>query len=317
MIELRRLGHSAIRTTTLGFGSGPLGWADDADTDETAAATLATAWGAGIRYVDTAPFYGHGKSERRVGAFLSGRTREDFLLSTKVGRLIRGGRPVYDYSRDGALRSIEESLGRLGLSRIDIVLVHDIDRYTHGPDQPARMREALEGALPALAELKAQCVIGAFGLGVNEWQVCADVAARLPIDAVLLAGRYTLLEQGARGFLDHAHAAGIGIILGGPYNSGILASGAREGALYDYRPAPPEILERTRRIERVLAHHGVALQAAALRFPLLHPAVATVIPGLLGAAEVHRTIEAFAVDIPQGCWNDLAHEGLIDAPGRD
>lgn len=301
----------------LGFGGGPIGWCSDPGSERRVIETLDAAWDGGVRYFDTAPFYGHGASERRIGSYLGAKDRAAFVLSSKVGRLIMNGAPVFDYSRDGALRSIEESLGRLGLSRIDIVLVHDIDRYTHGPDQPARMREALEGALPALAELKAQGVIGAFGLGVNEWQVCADVAARLPIDAVLLAGRYTLLEQGARGFLDHAHAAGIGIILGGPYNSGILASGAREGALYDYRPAPPEILERTRQIERVLARHGVALQAAALRFPLLHPAVATVIPGLLGAAEVHRTIEAFAVDIPQGCWNDLAHEGLIDAPGRD
>lgn len=311
MIEHRRLGRSDIHTSTLGFGGGPLGWADGAHADAAAAATLIAAWNAGLRYMDTAPFYGHGQSERRIGAFLATRSRDEFVLSTKVGRLIREGRPVYDYSRDGALRSVEESLGRLGLGRIDILLVHDIDRYTHAADQPARMREALEGALPALAEMKAQGTIRGYGLGVNEWQVCADVAAHMPIDVVLLAGRYTLLEQGARGFLDQAHAAGIGVILGGPYNSGILATGAREGAFYDYRPAPKEILERTERIERVLARHGIALQAAALHFPLHHPAVATVIPGLFGEREVQRTVEAFSVRIPAECLDDLVHEGLI------
>lgn len=144
------------------------------------------------------------------------------MLSTKVGRLIVDAKPVYDYSRDGTLRSVEESLARLGLDRIDLLLVHDIDTYTHGADQPARVREALAGALPVLSDLKAQGVIGGFGLGVNEWQVCAEVAAVMPLDAILLAGRYTLLEQGARGILDEALRRGIGIILGGPYNSGIL-----------------------------------------------------------------------------------------------
>jgi D-threo-aldose 1-dehydrogenase len=297
--------------TGLGFGGGPIGWDTTQDAVDGAEATLSAAWEAKIRYFDTAPFYGHGQSERHIGAFLAGHPRAGFVLSTKVGRLIVGGKPVYDYSRDGTLRSVDASLARLGLDRIDLLLVHDIDTYTHGADQPARLREALAGALPALADLKAQGVIGGFGLGVNEWRVCADVAAVMPLDVILLAGRYTLLEQGARGFLDEAARRGIGIILGGPYNSGILATGARKGALYDYKPAPPAVLDRVAGIEALLNRYGIPLAAAALQFPLRHPAVATVIPGLLGPEQVAKTRALFAHPIPEAVWADLAATGLI------
>jgi D-threo-aldose 1-dehydrogenase len=305
------LGRGPTRVTRLGFGGGPIGWDASPDAADRAAATLAAVWNAGIRTFDTAPFYGHGAGERRLGAFLAGRPRDSFVLSSKVGRRIVDGRPVYDYGRDGTLRSVEESLARLGLDRIDLLLVHDIDVYTHGADQPVRRREALEGALPALAGLKAQGVIRGYGLGVNEWQVCVDVAAEMPLDAVLLAGRYTLLEQGARGFLDAAARTGIGIILGGPYNSGILATGARDGALYDYRPAPPEVLARVRAIAAVLDGHGVPLPAAALQFPLRHPAVATVIPGLLGPDQAAEARALCLHRIPEDAWAELSSSGLI------
>jgi D-threo-aldose 1-dehydrogenase len=311
MIAWQMLGRGPVRVTRLGFGGGPIGWDATPEAAERAAATLSAAWEAGIRFYDTAPFYGHGQGERRLGTFLAGRPRDGFVLSSKVGRLIVDGRPVYDYSRDGTLRSVEESLARLGLDRIDLLLVHDIDSYTHGADQPARMREALAGALPVLADLKAQGVIRGYGLGVNEWRVCADVAAEMPLDAILLAGRYTLLEQGARGFLDEAERRGIGIILGGPYNSGILATGAREGALYDYRPAPPEVLARVTAIAAVLDRRGVPLPAASLQYPLRHPAVATVIPGLLGPDQVAQTRALFLHRIPEAVWSDLAAAGLI------
>ena len=317
MIRSQVLGRGPVSVTGLGFGGGPTGWDTTPDAEGKAQATLATSWDAGIRYFDTAPFYGHGQSERRIGSFLASLPREDFVLSTKVGRLILGGKPVYDYTRDGTLRSVDASLARLGLDRIDLLLVHDIDTYTHGADQPARLREALAGALPALADLKAQGVIRSFGLGVNEWRVCADVAAVMPLDAILLAGRYTLLEQGARGFLDEAARRGIGIILGGPYNSGILATGAREGALYDYKPAPPAVLERVAGIEALLKRYCVPLAAAALQFPLRHPAVATVIPGLLGPEQVAQTRALFAHPIPEPVWADLAAAGLIaNTPGE-
>jgi D-threo-aldose 1-dehydrogenase len=313
MIDERGLGRGSINVTSLGFGGGPIGWDTTKDAETAAAATLEAAWDAGIRYFDTAPFYGHGNSERRVGAFLSRRPRDSFVLSTKVGRLIKDGQPIYDYSRDGTLRSLEDSLRRLGLERIDILLVHDIDRYTHGAEQPARLREALEGALPALAELKAEGVIRSFGLGVNEWQVCDEVVTHMPLDGILLAGRYSLLEQGARAFLDRAAREGVGIIVGGPYNSGILATGAREGALYDYRPAPPEVLARVRRIEAVLARHKVPLPAAALHYPLRHKAVSAVIPGMIGKPQVLETAELFARPIPASAWNDLAEIGIPHA----
>ena len=225
MIDRRQIGRSGVVVTALGFGGGPLG---RLATDTEAQATLEQAWEAGIRYFDTAPLYGHGQSERRLGSFLRHQPRADFAISSKVGRLLGpGSEIVYDYSRDGTLRSLELSLGRLGLDAIDIAYVHDIDRYTHGDDQPRRLAEALDGALPTLLDLRSRGVVRAIGLGVNEWQVARDVAHRLDIDCVLLAGRYTLLEQGAaREFLPLCRERGIGVIIGGPYNSGILATGA-------------------------------------------------------------------------------------------
>lgn len=316
-IGTRRLGRTSLHLTTLGFGGGPIGWRDDAGAAADAAATLSRAWDAGIRYFDTAPFYGFGRSERRVGAFLGGKHREEFLLSSKVGRLVRDTGPasdpiVFDYSRDGALRSHEESLQRLGLDRIDIVLIHDIDRWTHGAEQPRRLAQALDGAYPALADLKSRGAVGAIGLGVNEWETCRIFAERAPVDCFLLAGRYTLLEQdGAAEFLSFCAEQGIGIIIGGPFNSGILATGAIPGALYNYKPAPAAVLERVARIEASCSAYRVPLAAAALAYPLRHPSVATVIPGAGRPGELAEIVAWADSKVPPALWGRLAEDGLI------
>jgi D-threo-aldose 1-dehydrogenase len=319
-IDRRELGRTGLRLTTLGFGGGPIGWRRTAAVDDEANELLEAAWEGGIRYYDTAPYYGYGASERRVGRGLAGRSRDDFVLSSKVGRLIRPrfpgdreeGQVVYDYSYDGAMRSIDESLARLRLARIDIALIHDIDRWTHKDEQPRRFREALDGAYRALSDLKAQGVIRAIGLGVNEWQVCDAFAKAAPTDCFLLAGRHSLLRQEAqREFLPFCSEQGIGVIVGGPYNSGILASGAIEGALFDYAPAGPQTLERVRRIESVCTQFGVALPAAALAFTLRDRAVATVIPGVATTAELSATAAYAATAVPEGLWPALAASGLL------
>lgn len=326
--DRRRLGHSQVTVTRLGFGGAPLGNLFSAVAEGAAEATLAAAWDSGQRYFDTAPLYGHGLGERRIGAFLRGKPRDEYTLSTKVGRRlipqagqVDGGAyvdipanaPVYDYSRDGTLRSVEDSLKRLGTGRIDILLIHDIDRFTHGEDQPRRFREALDGAYPALSELKRQGVVGAIGLGVNEWQVCADFARAVEIDCVLLAGRYTLLEQEPlRQFLPLCQEKSISVIAGGVFNSGILATGPKLGAYYNYAPAPKRILDRAAAIEKICRAHGVPLAAAALRLPLAHPVVATAIIGARSGEEVRANAALLAVPIPSALWSDLKAGGLID-----
>ncbi len=327
-LPVRPLGRSGVVVTALGFGGGPIGNLRRPISDEAAADTIAAAWDAGVRYFDTAPLYGHGRSEMRLGATLRQKPRSDFVLSTKVGRLLRPPASadfekhgfadipnlevVYDYSRDGALRSLEESFKRLGLERADIALIHDVDGWTHGARQPQVFAEALDGAYRALADLKAQGVVRAIGIGVNEWQVCRDFALRAPIDCVLLAGRYTLLEQEAgREFLPLCVERGIGVIVGGPFNSGILVTGPVEGAQYNYAPASAAIRERVGRIKAIVEAHGVSLAAAALAFPLRHPAIAAVIPGLMSVEEVRWADQCLATPIPASLWDALAAEGLI------
>jgi D-threo-aldose 1-dehydrogenase len=320
--------------TALGFGGAPLGDLYARLDDATAIAAVGTAYGAGVRLFDTSPLYGRGLSEHRIGAALRRMPRDEFVLSTKVGRIYApapggvrdaegyaGGLPFegrFDYSYDGALRSLEQSLQRLGLARVDIVLIHDIDAWTHGPDAvEARYREALDGAWRALAELRAQGVVRAIGVGVNDAAICARIARDADPDCVLLAGRYSLLEQPALDdFLPLAQARGIGVLLGGVFNSGILATGAVAGARYNYRPAPPEILARVARIERVCAAHGTELPHAALAFALGHPAVASVVLGAVSPDEVARNAALFARPVPVALWRDLVAEGLLraDAP---
>ena len=325
----RALGRTAVSLTELGFGGAPLGNLFAPVADETARLAVEEALEAGLRYFDTAPLYGHGRSEGRLGAVLRAHPRVAFVLSTKVGRLLEPADPstlsgeayvdlppyraVFDYSGDGILRSLEASLGRLGLERIDILLIHDIDAFTHGrARQPERYREALAGAYPALDRLRRQGTVRAIGVGVNEWQVCQRAAEDADFDCFLLAGRYSLLDQGALDtFLPLCLARGIGVIIGGAFNSGILATGAVPGATYDYRPASDEIRARTESLERVCRAHEVPLAAAALQFPLAHPAVASVIVGMRSAEEVRRNLALRFHPIPAALWRDLKAEGLL------
>ena len=321
----------AISFTELGFGAAPLSGLYHPVDPEDAQKTLEAAWDAGIRYYDTAPLYGLGLSETRLNRFLHGKKRKDYVLSTKVGRLLevcapkdRTGigkffgtpsrRERYDYSYDGFMRSIEFSLERLGVDSIDIIFIHDVDVFTH---KSARVRDAhvktiLKSGYKALEKLRAEKVIKAFGAGVNEWEVCETLAKAGDFDIFLLAGRYTLLEQEAlASFLPLCEERGIGIVLGGPYNSGILATGAKPGAWYNYDRAPRHILDRVARIEAICKCHKVRLAQAALRFPLHHPQVVTVIPGGASAKEVALNAATMGVKLPKALWKDLKAEGLL------
>jgi D-threo-aldose 1-dehydrogenase len=311
----------------LGLGGAPLGNLYEPLSDAEAERTLEEAWRLGLRYFDTAPLYGHGLSELRLGRMLRSRPRADFVLSTKVGRLLRPDpaapperdgyvhglplAPHFDYSFDGALRSIEESLERLGLSRIDIALIHDIDRHTHGPDgQPARFREAMEGAYRALDRLRGEGVLGAIGIGVNEWEVCRDALAAGDFDCMMLAGRYTLLDDSAaRELVPLCVARGVKLILAGVFNSGILASGATPGAHFHYRPAPEAVRSRVARLASTCAAFGVALPAAALQFALACRAAAAVVVGARSAEELAQSVAHAQAPVPAALWGALAREG--------
>lgn len=319
--------------TELGFGTAPLGNLYRALTEEEAQATCAAAWNAGIRYIDTAPLYGLGLSETRINHFLRGKPRDSYVLSTKVGRLLRACAPdqrtgigkffetpsrreIYDYSHDGIMRSLEDSLERLGLDRIDILFVHDIDIFNHGSAaaRDAKVQELMKSGYGALVKLRDQGVIKAFGAGVNEWEVCESLARQGDFDLFLLAGRYTLLEQEAlSSFLPLCEQRKIGVVIGGAYNSGILATGARPGAFYNYDPAPQHILDRVAGLEKVVNSHGVKLVEAALRFPLVHPAVVSVIPGASRPEEVALNMHTLAADIPSALWAELKSHGFIRA----
>ncbi|TIP06765.1 MAG: aldo/keto reductase [Mesorhizobium sp.] len=331
-----RIGNGGITFTELGFGTAPLGNLYRAISDEDANATLEAAWKAGCRYFDTAPLYGLGLSETRLNPFLHGRKRDDYVLSSKVGRLMRVAPPdqrtgigkffetpsrreVYDYSYDGVMRSFEASLERLGVDRIDILFVHDVDIFTHGSKEAsdARIAEFMSSGYYGLLSLRDQGVVKAFGGGINEWQVAQTLAERGDFDLFLLAGRYTLLEQEAlQSFLPLCQKRGIGIVLGGPYNSGVLATGPKPGAFYNYSEAPKEVLDRVARIEEVCKRHNVRLIEAALQFPLQHPSVMSVIPGGQRPAEVESNRALLDTNIPAALWADLKQEGLMraDAP---
>jgi D-threo-aldose 1-dehydrogenase len=332
-LPLRKLGRTEIGVTTLGLGLAPLGNLYRAISDEGSRDTLDTALELGIRYFDTAPYYGFGLSERRAGDALRG--MPDVVISTKVGRLLkpianadptveRCGfvspmpfEPVYDYSYDGILRSHEHSLQRLGLARIDVLLVHDIGKLTHAERHGERLAQLTDGGgLKALHRLREEKAVSAIGVGVNEIEICLDLMGRAELDVLLLAGRYTLLEQGAiDDLLPRCIDSGVSLVIGGPFNSGILATGATaaDPPRYNYGPAPAEVRERVRRLEAVCRSHGVPLPAAALQFPLAHPSVAAVIPGFASADEVRTGVELFRMPIPDSLWSDLRTEGLIDA----
>jgi D-threo-aldose 1-dehydrogenase len=331
-----RIGNGGLTFTELGFGTAPLGNLYRAISEDEAQAVLQGAWDAGVRYYDTAPLYGLGLSETRLNHFLRGKPRDDYVLSTKIGRLLKVTTPdrrdgfgkwfdvparneIYDYTYDGVMRSLEFSLERLGIDRVDILYAHDLDIFNHGSWEALepKLNELMAGGYKALMELRDQGVIRAFGAGVNEWQSCQWLAERGDFDLFLLAGRYTLLEQEALvTMLPLCAARGIGIVIGGPYNSGILATGPKPGAFYNYDPAPQEILDRVARIQAVCDRHGTRLLDAAFQFPLLHPAVVSVIPGGQGTAEMASNLAASRARIPRALWADLKAEGLLrpDAP---
>lgn len=325
-----------VTLTRMGFGTAPLGNLYRKVSDEDAQAALVAAYEAGIRYFDTAPQYGLGRSEERVGAAMRVFGRDNIQLSTKVGRLLFDCAPdevtpeafvdvpqrriVFDYTYDGVMRSYEASKQRLGIKNADILLVHDVCAFSQGSQaaSDAKVRELFDdGGYRALVELRDGGEIAAIGAGVNEWQVCERLLGLGDFDCFLLAGRYTLLEQDAlTSFLPLCEKRDVGIILGGPYNSGILATGAIEGAKYNYAPAPEAILDRVRKIEAVCASHHVPLIAAALQFVFGHPCVKTVIPGAVNAAELQANAALLETVIPVGLWSDLKAQDLIraDAP---
>lgn len=326
-----------VPVTRMGFGGAPLGNLFRKVSEEDAQAALQAAYDAGIRFFDTAPQYGLGRSEGRFGVAIDRFGRDNIQLSTKVGRLLVDCEPhevtpeafvdvpqkriVYDYTYDGVMRSYEASRERIGVANADVLLVHDVDAFSHGGSREVsdeKVRELMEeGGYRALDELRSAGEIAAIGAGVNEWEVCQKLMGLGDFDCFLLAGRYTLLEQEAlESFLPLCVEQDVGIILGGPYNSGILATGPIEGAKYNYADAPQDILDRVRKIEAVCTAHGVRLIEAALQFVLGHPAVKTVIPGAVNAAEVNANVAILEREIPAGLWSDLRGEGLIrpDAP---
>ncbi|QPC86923.1 aldo/keto reductase [Mesorhizobium sp. NBSH29] len=334
--QWQRAGRDVLNFTELGFGSAPIANLYRAVSDTEADAVLAEAWNTGCRYFDTAPLYGLGLSETRLNRFLRDKPSDDYLLSTKVGRLLKVCKPEertgigkffdtpsrredYDYSYDGVMRSFETSLERLGVDRVDILYAHDLDIFTFGSAEalePHR-QQLISSGLKALVELREQKVIRAFGAGLNEWEACQRLAERGDFDLFLLAGRYTLLEQEAlQSFLPFCQQRGIGITLGGPYNSGILASGPSDNAFFNYSRAPADVVEKVRRIDAVCQRHGVRLIEAALQFPLMHPSVVSVIPGGQSVAEVAGNRQILDVTIPPELWTDLKAEGLMreDAP---
>lgn len=335
IIRNRPIGNTALRVTPLGFGGAPLGNMYAEIDEQEAVAAVRAAYDCGIRLFDTAPLYGHGLSEHRIGEALRRVPRDEFVLSSKIGRLLKPMAPAqidsgifqqtlpfryeFDYSYDGVMRSFEDSLQRLGTHRIDILLIHDVDIWTHGSKaaSDARIEEVMQGGYKAMRALREQGLIGAIGAGLNEWQVCQALAEQGDFDCFLLAGRYTLLEQEALdSFLPLCAERNISVIIGGPYNTGILATGAVPDAYYNYAPAPEEIAQRVRQIEAVCNNHNVQLPSAALQFPLAHPAVASVIPGARNQREIARNQTLFTADIPADFWQELKQRNLIraDAP---
>ena len=315
--DMARIGRTDLRVTRLGLGGVALSGAPPSTdphrtTEEReAVALIQKSLDLGLNYLDTAPMYGVGQSERRYGEALSGVPRERYVLSTKVGRVLDLAEPgssqlawSFDFSRRGALRSVESSLERLGLERVDMLFVHDPDNH---------YEQAVAETVPVLVELRAKGRVTAIGAGMNQWQMELAFAPLGHFDCFLLAGRYTLLDQTALPeFLPYCVAHGISIVAGGPYNSGILAVGPRDGATFNYRAAAPEMMEKARRIDAVCARHGVPLRAAALQFILAHPAIASVIPGARSIAEVEENVALVERAIPDALWTELKEEDLID-----
>jgi D-threo-aldose 1-dehydrogenase len=322
----RRLGKTDLQLSILGFGGSAIGNLHRPVPEAEAFDVIAVAFEFGVRYFDTAPLYGGGIGEHRMGHVLRRMRRDDYVISTKVGRMLRPDSSktlpdpyterlpfeiVHDYGYDAVRRSIEDSLQRLGISRVDIALIHDIDPYNHGDAYRDRFREAMEGAYPALVRLREEGTLGAIGIGVNNVDVCETCAKVGDFDCFLLAGRFSLLDQSAlTSFLPLCEARGISVIVGAPFNSGILARGTRSAATYNYLPVPDDILCKVTLIEQLCDDHGISLTAAALQYPLRQPAVISVLPGMRSVEQAAICANAINEHIPAQFWNDLETSGV-------
>ena len=331
----RKVGETALSLPALGMGTAPVGELYGLVDEPACQELFEAAWKAGVRYYDTAPWYGRGLAEHRTGSFLRTKPRSDFFITTKVGRTLH--RPAdpgaldrspwtgglnfevrFDYSYDGIMRSYEQALQRLALDTVDALVIHDLDAMYHDADALAAHSNALmDSGMRALAELKSSGDIKAFGMGINEKEQLADLAQKVDLDFALVAMPYTLIDQdslhtGMKACVDR----GVSVIIGAPFASGILATGSKGAPKYAYNAADPLIIEKVRRIERVCDAHGVTLPAAALQFPLAHPAAASIIPGAANADEMIANVTSVDADIPVQFWSDLKSEGLIvpDAP---
>lgn len=293
-----RLGGTGIEVTPLSFGASPLGNVFGEIPDDVAQDAVAAAWDVGMRYFDTAPFYGSGLSERRLGAGLAGRPRAEYVVSTKVGRLLTGpGEWVWDFTADGVRRSLEGSLGRLGLDRVEVVYLHDPDDH---------IEQAIAQAYPALVALRDEGVIGAVGVGVNQCSVATPFVEKCELDCLLLAGRYTLLDRQADPeFLQLCANRAVSLVIGGALNTGVLIDPDHPGALFDYAPVPEEIRARARELRTIAQTHGVPLTAAGLQFPARHPVVASVVVGCSSRAHVEANAADFEATVPDALWDGL------------
>jgi D-threo-aldose 1-dehydrogenase len=333
-ITRRKFGRTPLMVTDMGFGAAPIGNFLKPISEEVSNAMVQQAWNSGMRYFDTAPLYGHGLSELRLGQNLRWKPRDEYVLSSKVGRLLKpaprasinftpwvNAAPFtfhFDYSYDGAMRSLEDTLQRMAIERIDIAFIHDCDVFTHGaPQQKIYFKQAMGGAYKALLKMREEGVVKAIGFGVNEWQVCHEALKQGDFDGFLLAGRYTLLEQDSLDeFLPLCEKRNAAVVIGGGLNSGILATGAVPGAKYNYSAAPSHIMEKVKKIEVVCAEHNVPLPAAALQFLLAHPAIASHVPGTRTVQQMEQNIAWASHPIPKDFWQELKHKGLLrgDAP---
>ncbi len=309
---------TTLALSRLGIGGGSLA---NARGEDVVRAVADTAWDAGLRHFDTAAFYAAGESERRLGAALAERPRDEFVLSTKVGRFIRpDGREGFDYTASATEAAIGTALERLRMTRLDIVFVHDVIPALHGDDYEPRFAEAMEGALPTLLRLKRQGVVGAIGTALRDPAVHLRFATAAPCDVFMLAGSYTLLDQdGLEAFLPHCARSGQRVLLASPFETGLLATGPHANARFRHKPATPELLARTAAIQAICARHGVPLAAAALQFPLHHPAIASVVVGHQAPEEVRHNLALLAHPISPALWAELRAEALIrpDAPVPD
>ena len=322
--EKRALPRRPVEITLMGLGCAQMGNLYRKTSYEESAGAFKAAWDAGIRYYDTAPFYGFTRSERRLGTMLTDLPRDDYVLSTKVGRVMTPDetigpeedgyveplpfRPVYDYTYDGIMRSVEASQQRLGILKPDILYIHDIGSMTHGDKHQHYWQQLTDGGgFRALGKLRDEGLTKAVGLGVNEWEIIRDALQVFDIDVAMLAGRYTLLEQQSLTFMDECSKLGVGIVVAGPFNSGLLAGNKK----FNYTEAPADILARVDELQEACREEGVSLQAAALQFPLAHPAAITIVSGARTADQIKSNVDWFAEEIPASFWQRLKERGLI------